>query len=76
MSTVRPLARPPPVINTLQGFAAAPTTPGHAGSAAAVHGAPEPCVAVACDNEVQLVSLSSAIHGPTAAHPHAHAGGH
>ncbi|KAG2432059.1 hypothetical protein HYH02_013128 [Chlamydomonas schloesseri] len=60
----------------VQGFAAAPTTPGRAGSAAAAHGAPEPCVAVACDNEVHLVSLSSAIHGPTTAHPHGHAGGH
>ena len=55
----------------LQGFAAAPSTPGRAGAAATA----EPCVAVACDNEVHLVSLSTAIHGPVPAAA-AHAGGH
>ncbi|KAG2428927.1 hypothetical protein HXX76_011171 [Chlamydomonas incerta] len=64
--------RPVHATAQVQGFAAAPATPGRAGAAAA-HGAAEPCVAVACDTEVQLVSLSTAIHGPVA---HAHGSGH
>ncbi|PNW83055.1 hypothetical protein CHLRE_06g305000v5 [Chlamydomonas reinhardtii] len=63
--------RPVHATAQVQGFAAAPSTPGRAGAAATA----EPCVAVACDNEVHLVSLSTAIHGPVPAAA-AHAGGH